>query len=112
MVKIRRNDTVIVTAGKDRHRAELKDRTGKVLRIFPDKGRALVERMHLVKKHVRRQSQQQQGGIIEQESSIHLSNLMLVCPRCQQPTRVGFAVQADGAKTRVCKKCREAIDTK
>ena len=110
MRKIRKDDTVIVIAGKDRHKPEPKDRTGKVLRVIPETQRVIVERMHLVKRHVRRQSQQQQGGIIEQESAIHISNVLLVCPRCQQPTRVGFAVQADGGRARVCKKCREAID--
>ena len=110
MLKIRKNDTVVVMAGKDRHRAELKDRTGKVLRVIPTIERVIVERMHLVKRHVRRQSQQQQGGIIEQESSIHISNVMLLCPRCQQPTRIGFAVQADGGKVRVCKHCKESVD--
>ena len=109
MLKIRKDDTVVVIAGKDRHRADIKDRTGKVLRVLPGAERVIVERMHLVKRHVRRQSQQQQGGIIEQESSIHISNVMLLCPQCHQPTRVGIAVQADGARVRVCKKCKEAL---
>ena len=109
MLKIRKNDTVVVIAGKDRHRADIKDRTGKVLRVLPGATRVIVERMHLVKRHVRRQSQQQPGGIIEQESSIHISNVMLLCPRCHQPARVGIAVQADGTRVRACKKCKEAL---
>ncbi|HDP16245.1 MAG TPA: 50S ribosomal protein L24 [Candidatus Omnitrophica bacterium] len=103
MAKIRKDDTVILLAGKD------KGKTGKVLTVFPKKGRVLVQGVNFVKKHARRTREDQQGGIIQKESSIAVSNLMAVCQKCGKPTRIGFTVLSDGTKTRICKKCKELI---
>jgi large subunit ribosomal protein L24 len=101
--KIKKSDTVYVLAGKD------KGKTGKVFRVFPKKGRALVEGINYVKKHARKSQQNQQGGIMQKESPIHLSNLALLCKTCNKYARVGINVLADGTKTRFCKRCKEAI---
>ncbi len=106
-VRIRKGDTVEVISGND------KGVRGKVLRILPKDGRLVVAGVNMVKKHqrpVRAGRGQVQPGIIEFEAPIHLSNVMLVCPHCGDRTRVGFEVQADGKKARVCKLCNRAVD--
>ena len=102
-VDIRRNDTVKVITGRD------KGNEGRVLRVFPDEGKVLVEHVMIVKKHVRPNPQRNvKGGIAEQESRIALSNVQLVCPTCG-PVRVGHAVHGD-RKVRVCKKCGTTLE--
>jgi large subunit ribosomal protein L24 len=102
---IKKNDMVMVIAGKE------KGKTGKVLRINPKKDRAIVEKLNIVKRHMRRgQAGQQQGGILEREAPIHVSNLMLICAKCTDPTRVGHKILEDQRKVRYCKKCQEVID--
>ena len=101
---IRKNDTVKVIAGKD------KGKTGKVLRIIPKRGRAIVEKLNMVKRHLRPSEQARQGGILERESPIEMSNLMLICSKCTDPTRVGYRMLDDEQKVRFCKKCNEVID--
>ena len=103
MEKIKKSDTVYVLAGKD------KGKTGRVFRVFPKKGRALVEGINYVKKHAKKSQQNQQGGIMQKESPIHLSNLALLCKTCNKFARVGINVLADGTKTRYCKRCKEVI---
>lgn len=103
MARIKKNDTVLVIAGRD------KGKKGKVLTVFPGKGRAVVEGVNFVKKHMRRTRDEQQGGIIQKESSIDLSNLALFCKGCNRPTRVGISVLSDGTKARYCKKCKEVV---
>jgi len=103
MAKIKKNDIVKVLLGRDR------GKTGKVLTIFSDRNKALVQGINMVKKHARRTSQDQQGGIIQKESRIDISNLMVVCQKCSRPTRVGFSKLSDGTKVRICKKCKEII---
>ena len=103
MSKIKKNDTVKILTGKD------KGKTGKVLTVSPETGRALVQGLNLVKKHARRTKDDQQGGIIQKESPLHISNLMVVCQKCNKPTRVRFSMLSDGTKTRICKKCKELI---
>lgn len=103
MYKIRRNDTVEVISGKDR------GKKGKVLRVFPKTGRAIVEGINLVKKHQRRKQQDQQTGIVQVPLSVNISNLILICKNCNRKTRAGFSVQPDGTRLRVCKKCKEPI---
>lgn len=100
---IRKNDLVTVTAGKD------KGKRAKVLVVFPQISRALVEGVNYVKKHARRTKEDQQGGVIQRENPIHASNLSLICPKCNRGTRSGVKTLADGSKARVCKKCGEAI---
>jgi large subunit ribosomal protein L24 len=101
---VRRGDTVGVIAGKER------GKRGKVLRVITDKGRVLVEHVNMVKKHQRPTQKLRQGGIIEREGPIHLSNVLLVCHRCDRPVRTGIKVLADGRKQRVCRRCGESID--
>ena len=102
---IHRNDTVKILTGSDR------GKTQRVLRVFPDKGTLLVEHVRVVKKTVSSKTgQRTRGGIAEQESPIHVSNVALVCPNCG-PTRVGFKTEGD-TKMRICKKCGQELATK
>jgi large subunit ribosomal protein L24 len=102
---IHRNDTVKVLTGADR------GKTGRVLRVFRDKGQVLVEHVRVVKKTVSsRQGQNTRGGIAEQESPINVSNVVLVCPNCG-PARVGHKAEGD-VRVRVCKKCGQELPTK
>ena len=102
-VDIRRNDTVKVITGRD------KGKEGRVLRVFPNDAKLLVEHVMLVKKHVRPNPQRNiKGGIAEQESRIAISNVQLVCPTCG-PVRIGHEVRGD-KKVRVCKKCGTTLD--
>lgn len=102
--RIKKNDTVMVIAGKD------KGKTGKILRVIPKKDRAVVEKVNMIKKHMKPSQQSRQGGILEREAPIHISNLMLVCTKCTDPTRVGYKILEDNRKVRFCKKCNEILD--
>jgi large subunit ribosomal protein L24 len=107
---IRKNDEVIVIAGKDRS-AKNKIKRGRVLVVEPKKERVTVDGMNIRRKAVRGGTQKvRQGGIIETPGPIHISNVMLVCPNCDKPTRVGHRVKDDGRKVRVCKKCHKDVD--
>ena len=101
---IKKDDTVKVITGKD------KGKTGKVMRVIPKKGRAIVEKLNMVKRHMKPSEQSRQGGILEKESPIQMSNLMLICSKCTDPTRVGYRVLDDDKKVRFCKKCNEVVD--
>jgi len=101
--KIRKDDLVYVIAGK------AKGKTGKVLGVLSDKNRVVVENVMMVKRHTKPTQQQQQGGIVEKEGSIHISNIMLKCGKCNNPTRVGFIELDNGEKARICRKCKEVI---
>ncbi len=100
MATIRKGDTVAVLSGKDR------GKTGKVLQVWPQQGRALIERINLLKNFERRSQQHQAGGIVEREHPVPLSKVGLVCPKCRRPSRVGWLLQADGAKQRICRRCK------
>lgn len=100
---IKKNDMVQVIAGKD------KGKSGKVMRVIPKKDRAIVEKINMVKRHMKPSQQTRQGGILDKESPIHISNLMLICSKCTDPTRVGHKM-IDDKKVRYCKKCEEVID--
>jgi large subunit ribosomal protein L24 len=107
MQRIKTGDTVLVLAGKD------KGKRGEVLRVENKTDRVVVERVNIAKKHqrpVQAGRQNVQPGIIEFEAALHLSNVMLVCTQCSEPTRVGFRLKDDGFKVRVCKKCNGDID--
>jgi large subunit ribosomal protein L24 len=103
MLKIKRQDIVSVIKGKDR------GKKGKVINIFCEAQKALVEGVNLVKKHKRQTRQDQQGGIVQIEAPIPLSNLMLFCKNCNAAVRIGFKLATDGTKTRICKKCQGVI---
>ncbi len=102
---IKKNDQVFVLTGKDR------GKTGKVLKVLPDVARAIVEGLNFQQKHTRPNPQKNiKGGILPKEASIHLSNLMVVCKRCNKRARVGISRVQDGRKVRVCKNCDELLD--
>jgi large subunit ribosomal protein L24 len=101
---IKKNDKVIVIAGKE------KGKIGTVLKVIPQNERAVVEKLNIVKRHTRPGGKSAQGGIIEKEAPIHISNLMLVCGKCAEAARVGKKVLEDGSKVRFCKKCGEILD--
>ena len=104
MAHVRKGDTVMVVAGKER------GKRGKVLRVFTSKGRVLIEKLNMIKKHQRPTQKLRQGGIIEREGPIHLSNVMLVDPQTEKSTRVGVRSLADGKKVRVARRSGEFID--
>jgi large subunit ribosomal protein L24 len=104
-VHIKKNDTVYVLSGKDR------GKTGKVLKVFVGKDRAVVEGINQIQKHTRPNPQKNvQGGILPKEAPIHVSNLLIMCKRCNKHSRIGYSVMADGRKARVCKSCNELLD--
>jgi large subunit ribosomal protein L24 len=103
-VHVRRGDTVGVIAGRE------KGKRGKVLRVLTGKGRVLVEHVNMVKKHQRPTQKLRQGGIIEREGALALSNVLVVCGRCDKPSRTGMKLLSDGRKVRSCKRCGEAVD--
>jgi len=115
--KIRTGDTVQVVTGKDA------GRRGKVIRVLPEEGRLLVEQVNVVKRHTKprppanpQQASRQQptGGVIEKEAPVQISNVQIVCPGCDKPSRVGYRITEDGNKVRVCRNegCRADIESK
>ena len=105
--KIKKGDTVVVLRGKE------KGKTGEVIKVLREKNRVVVKGVNFVKKHVKEIPNVREGGIYEVEAPIHISNVMLVCPKCGKPTRVGFRIVQEGdvfRKYRYCKKCNENID--
>lgn len=102
--KIKKNDQVEVLAGKD------KGRVGKVLRVFPSANKAIVEKVNMIKRHTKPNPANQQGGIIEKEAKIEISNLQIICPKCSKTVRLGKKVLDDGEKVRFCKKCGESVE--
>lgn len=102
--RVHKDDKVQVIAGKD------KGKIGKVLKILRKKDRVLVEKVNVVKRHTRGNPYSgQQGGIVEKEAPIHISNVAVVCDACAKPTRVGYKYTEDGKKVRFCKKCNELM---
>jgi len=103
-IHVRRGDTVGVITGRER------GKRGKVLRVLTDKGRVIVEHVNMIKRHQRPTQKLRQGGIIEREGALALSNVLPICSRCDKPSRTGVKPLADGRKIRICKRCGEAID--
>ncbi|MBI2940923.1 MAG: 50S ribosomal protein L24 [Chloroflexi bacterium] len=101
---VRRDDMVLVTAGKNR------GKTGKIQRVLPEENRVVVEGVNLIKRHLKRRTQTGPAGTIEREAPFHASNVMLLCPKCNQPARTGHRFLADGTKVRYCKRCQETIE--
>ncbi len=102
---VRRNDTVIVIAGKDR------GKRGRVLKLLPERNRVVVEGVNFIKRHTRpNPSRNIKGGVVEREASLHASNLQLVCPECGAQTRIGRRLLGDGRKVRICRKCDGVVD--
>ncbi|RKX46752.1 MAG: 50S ribosomal protein L24 [Thermotogae bacterium] len=102
-MKVKKGDLVRVIVGKD------KGKEGKVLRVIPRENKVIVENVHIVKRHQRPTQRLREGGIIEREAPIHASNVMVVCPSCNKPTRIGYKF-VEEKKVRYCKKCGEIVD--
>lgn len=103
-MKVRKNDIVLVIAGKDR------GKRGKVLRAYPKDERVMVEGINMVKRHLKARPPAIQGGVVEREASLHVSNLMLLCNKCHRPARVGSRLLEDGKKVRFCRACGEVVE--
>jgi large subunit ribosomal protein L24 len=101
-MKIRKNDTIKIIAGKD------KGKTGKVLNVFPKKNKILIEGLNLYKKHIRPKREGEKGEIVLVPRAINVSNVMLVCPSCNRATRVGYRIESQ-KKMRICRKCKAVI---
>jgi len=102
-LKIRKDDQIMVMTGKE------KGKTGKVLRVDPEKSKVYIEKLNMVKRHQRPSAKYKHGGIIEKEAPIHASNVMLLCGKCKGPVRAGKKIDGDRS-VRVCKKCGEVLD--
>lgn len=98
-LKIKKGDRVRVLTGKDR------GKSGEVMRALPETGKVIVDGVNVVKKHQRATSATMQGGIIDKDMPIPVANVALICPSCGKATRVGYKIDGDGTKVRVCKKC-------
>jgi len=103
-MKIKRGDKVEVLTGKYR------GRQGKVLKSFPESERVVVEGVNLVKRHTRPSQENPQGGIVTKEAPIDVSNIALICDSCSRRIRVGYRIDADGVKKRICRKCGADLD--
>ncbi len=103
---VKKDDQVELLAGKD------KGRVGNVLRVERKTGKAIVEKVNIIKRHTKPSQVDQQGGIVEKEAMVDMSNLKLICPKCSKTVRVGRKILDDGSKVRVCKKCGESVESK
>ncbi|MCK4249570.1 MAG: 50S ribosomal protein L24 [Candidatus Omnitrophica bacterium] len=103
MARLKKDDQVVVIAGKD------KGKKGRLLRVFTDTNKGLVERVNLIKKHTRPTQDNPKGGIIEKENPISLSNLMPFCGRCDRQARIGVKILESGDKMRICRRCQEVL---
>ncbi len=101
---IKKNDTVRVISG------DVKGKKGRVLFVETEKDRLIVEGLNMIKKHMKPSKKYSQGGIIDKEAPIHRSNVMLLCPKCDKPTRIGNRILENGKKVRACWKCGEVVD--
>ena len=102
-VHVKTGDTVVVLSGRE------KGKKGKVLAVSPKEGKVIVEKVNLVKKHVKPRRMGEQGGIVEAEGAMYASKVQIVCPACKKPTRIAHKILEDGTKERICKKCGEAL---
>jgi len=102
--KLHKNDIVTVISGKDR------GKSGKIIKVFPKDGTAIVEKINFVKRHSRRTQKMPQGGILEKEAPLNLSKLKLICGKCNELTTVKFKAMPEGNFVRICKKCKEMLD--
>jgi large subunit ribosomal protein L24 len=104
-IHVKKGDTVVVLSGKD------KGKKGKILQVLPQAQKVIVENVNMIKKHTKpNPNMNNQGGIIEKEAAIHSSNVMIVCNRCNKPTRIGGKRLDDKTNARVCKQCGELLD--
>jgi large subunit ribosomal protein L24 len=101
---IKKKDLVMVTSGRE------KGKSGRVLKVLPEKRRVVIEKINFIKRHSRPHGQQKRGGIVEREAPLHVSNVMLLCEKCNKPVRIGHRSLEGGKKARFCKKCGEIFD--
>jgi len=101
-MKIKKNDNVLVISGKDR------GKKGKVVKVFPERSKVIVEGINLIKKHRRPRKSEEKGQIIEMTAPIDVSNIKIICPKCNKPTRIGYKL-TEASKFRVCKRCGQEI---
>jgi large subunit ribosomal protein L24 len=103
--RIRRNDNVVVTTGKDR------GKRGRVLKVLRDKNRLVVEGVNFINRHTKPNPQKNvKGGVMKREAPLHASNVQVICPECGAPTRLGHKLLGDGRKVRICRKCQGVVD--
>lgn len=103
-IRLKKNDLVEVLSGREA------GKTGKILKVIRDKNQVVVEKVNLVKRHTRPSPSTGQGGIIEREAPLHVSKVMLICPKCATAGRFSLTITGDQKKSRVCRKCKELID--
>jgi len=101
---IKKNDLVMVVNGKE------KGKSGRVLKVIPEKEKVLLEKINMIKRHSRPHGQQRRGGILEKEAPLHISNVMLICEKCNKPVRIGRRLVEGSKKARFCRKCGEIFD--
>jgi large subunit ribosomal protein L24 len=101
---IKKNDLIMVTQGKE------KGKSGRVLRVLPEREKVIIEKINFIKRHTRPHGQQRRGGILEKEAPLHLSNVMLLCEKCNKPVRIKHQTVEGGKKVRVCHRCGESFD--
>jgi len=101
---IKKNDLVMVISGRE------KGKSGRVLKVLPEKERLIIEKINFIKKHSRPHGQQRRGGILEKEAPLHISNVALLCEKCNKPVRIGHRIVEGNKKTRYCRKCGEIFD--
>jgi large subunit ribosomal protein L24 len=102
-VHVKTGDTVVILSGKDR------GNKGKVIAVSPKEGKVIVEKRNMVTKHIKPRRMGEQGGIVKAEGAMYASKVQIICPRCNERTRVGHKINADGTKERICKKCGETL---
>ncbi|MEF9475151.1 MAG: 50S ribosomal protein L24 [Candidatus Mariimomonas ferrooxydans] len=101
---IKKDDIVMLIAGVE------KGKRGRVLTVYPKKQKVLIEKLNIIKRHMKPSKKYSQGGIIEKEAPIHRSKVILVCSKCNNPTRIGQKILESGSKVRTCRKCKEVLD--
>ena len=103
-MQIKKNDNVLVTAGKE------KGKRGRVIAVYPRENRVLIEKLNMIKRHTRPNQQLRQGGIVEKESPISAANVKIICAKCDKPTSIARKAQGDGTRVRVCKACDATLE--
>ena len=101
---VKKNDLVMVVSGKER------GKSGRILRVLPEKKKVIIEKINFIKRHARPHGKQRQGGILEKEAPLHLSNVMLLCEKCNKAVRIGHRAVEGNKKARYCRKCGEILD--
>jgi large subunit ribosomal protein L24 len=105
-LQIRKNDIVKVISGRE------KGKVGRILKVDRQKGRVLIEKLNMVKRHIKPGKTHPQGGIVEKEAPLSYSNVLVMCDKCNKPTRISMAVDGAGKRSRVCKRCGDVLEAK